>query len=147
MSEYEAGPKKLGTLGWLFSGRHGVEGYFYLAQRLSGLVLLLFLVAHVVLTSSRLFGIDVWARLIRLTESPLIQLLEYPLVAAFAFHAFNGVRLIVIELGLVVGRGERQVYPYRGSIQKQRPLLILMMVLAATFYVAGQFGLLRLSHY
>ena len=135
-----------GIVNWLRSGRRGVEGYVYVLHRLSGLVLLLFLIAHIALTSSRLLGVEVWVQMLTIARSPVVKLFEYPVLAAFAFHAFNGVRLIVIELGFVVGRGERPAYPYRGSILKQRPLLLAMMVLTAALLVAGPFDVLRLSH-
>ena len=146
MSKNRTLPNRLGIVGWLRSGRRGAEGYVYLLHRASGLLLLLFLVAHVVLTSSRLLGMDAWAQMLTIAASPVVHLFEYPLFIVFAFHAFNGMRLIFIELGIAVGRGERQVYPYRGSIRKQRPLLIAMMLLTAVLLVVGEFDLLRLAH-
>ncbi len=139
-------PNQLGIIGWLRSGRRGVEGYVYLLHRLSGIVLLLFLIAHVVLTSSRLLGMDVWVQMMTFATSPVVQLFKYPVFVAFAFHACNGVRLILLELGIGVGRAEHQVYPYHGSVRKQRPLLIAMMALSAMLLVVGEFDVLRLAH-
>ena len=146
MSENTTRPNQLGIFGWLRSGRRGVEGYVYLLHRASGLVLLLFLIAHVILTSSRLLGMEAWMQMMTFANSPVVLLFKYPVFVAFAFHAFNGIRLLAIELGIAVGRGERLVYPYRGSIRKQRPLLIAMMVLTAVLLVVGEFDVLRLSH-
>ena len=135
-----------GMLRWLGGGRHGAEGYVYALHRLTGLVLLLFLISHALLGAARLIGLDLWAQLMSLALSPAVQVLKYPLFAAFAFHALNGVRLIVVELGFAVGRAERPVYPYRGSIKKQRPLLLGTMILAAALLVVGQLDVLRLAH-
>jgi len=135
-----------GFVGWLKGSRHGLEAYVYLLHRLTGVILLVFVVAHILLSSSRLLGWDTWADLMKMTTLPVVQVFRYPLLAAFAFHAANGLRLVLVELGIAVGRPEQQVYPYRGSIARQRPLLLVMMVLAALFFVAGEFDLLRLSH-
>lgn len=143
MQTTESPPNRLGLIGWLSAGRRGVEAYLYILHRLSGLALLMFLSIHIFVTGARLFGEEVWAKLLATTHSPVFQFLEYLVFAAFAFHAFNGIRLLIVELGFGVGRPERPVYPYRGSVHKQRPLMIVMMVLTAVLIAAGGFELLR----
>lgn len=135
-----------GLTRWLTGSRHGIEAYVYLGHRISGLILLLFVIAHILLSSSRLISLDLWAELMLMTRSPWLQACRYILFAAFAFHAFNGVRLILVELGFAVGAAEQQVYPYKGSISKQRPMLIIMMVLTGLLLVLGEFSPLRLVH-
>ena len=78
-----------------------------------------------------------------MTHSPVFQVLEYLVFAAFVFHAFNGIRLILIELGFAVGRPDEPVFPYKGSIHKQRPLMIVMMIATAILIAIGGFELLR----
>lgn len=136
---------QLGIWGWLRSGKRGIEGYLFLLHRITGIVLLAFLSLHVFVTSSRLFGEQAWAWAMAMTHAPLIKLLEYAVFVAFVFHALNGVRLIAVELGFVVGRPEEPVFPYKGSIAKQRPLTIAIMVLAGVFIVMGGLELLRLT--
>ncbi len=63
--------------------------------------------------------------------------------AAFAFHAVNGVRLFLIELGWGVGKPIEPVYPYRTSIDVQRPLAVGVMIVAAIIAVMGGFDFLR----
>lgn len=135
-----------GFFAWLSGGRRGVEAYLYLMHRVTGLALLLFLCAHVFVTGARLLGEEVWQQLMRVTGSPIVQFLEYLVFVAFVFHALNGVRLILIELGVVVGRPDQPTFPYRGSIQKQRPLMISLMVLTAVLIALGGFELLRFPH-
>jgi succinate dehydrogenase / fumarate reductase cytochrome b subunit len=132
-------PNRLGILGWLGKGRHGVERYLYVLHRITGLALLLFLLLHVFVTSSRLLGREVWERLMALTHQPLFQWAEFLVYLAFAFHALNGVRLILVELGFAAGRAEPPVYPYRGSLQRQRPLMIALMIVAAVLMLTGGF--------
>ena len=136
---------QLGTYGWLSSGKRGLEGYLYLLHRITGIALLAFLVLHVFVTSSRLFGEQAWAGAMAMTHAPFIKLLEYGVFVAFVVHALNGVRLIAVELGFVVGRPEEPVFPYKGSIAKQRPLTITVMVLAGVLIVMGGFEALRLT--
>lgn len=136
---------QLGAYGWLSSGKRGIEGYLYLLHRITGIVLLGFLALHVMVTSSRLFGEQAWGWAMAMTESPLIKLLEYGVFIAFVFHALNGVRLLAVELGFVVGRPEEPVFPYKGSIAKQRPLTVTIMVLAGVLIVLGGLEVLRLN--
>ena len=136
-------PNRLGIVRWLMGGRRGFEGYLYILHRISGTALLLFLMAHVFVTSTRLFGEAAWERVMSLTHSPVLKFLEYLVYAAFVFHALNGVRLILIELGFAVGRPDQPVFPYKSSLNKQRKLMIGLMVLTAILIALGGFELLR----
>ena len=62
-----------------------------------------------------------------------------------AYHAANGVRLVLVELGFAVGKPIEPVYPYKTSLGVQRPLLIAMMILAAIFLAAGGYSFLGLG--
>ena len=137
--------QRIGTFGWLAGGRHGFEGYLYILHRLSGLALLLFLMAHVFMSSTRLLGAEVWGQVMEITHHPLLAFAEYLVFAAFVFHGINGLRLILIELGFVVGRPERPVFPYRSSLDSQRKVMIGLMIVAGVFIVLGGFELLRFS--
>ncbi len=132
-----------GFFAWLAGGRRGLEGYLYVLHRVSGLALLGFLVLHVFVTSARLLGEETWRSLMAVTHSPLMMALEYLVYAAFAFHAINGIRLILIELGFAVGRPDDPVYPYEGSLHKQRPLALVAMVITGVLLLLGGFDLLH----
>ncbi len=134
-------PNRLGILGWLDKGRHGPERYWYVLHRLTGLALLAFLVFHIFVTSSRLLGREVWEPLMAMTHDPLFQGVEFLIFAAFAFHALNGIRLLLVEFALAVGKPEDPVYPYKTSLNKQRPLLIAMTLLAVILIALGGMGL------
>ncbi len=68
---------------------------------------------------------------------------EFLVFAAFAFHAINGIRLFLVELGIGIGRPIEPVYPYRTSVDVQRPLAIGAMVLAAVLALIGGIGFLE----
>ena len=139
-------PNCLGLLGWLGQGRHGLERYLYTLHRLTGLALLVFLIFHIFVTSSRLLGRAVWEPIMALTHHPVFQAVEFLIFVGFGFHALNGVRLLLVELGFAVGRPEEPVYPYKSSLNKQRPLMLTMMILAGLFILLGGFEFFTVDH-
>ena len=130
-------PNRLGLWGWLGGGRWGWERDLYPLQRLTGLGLLLYFVLHILVTSSRAFGEAAWARAMGAVTGPLFTIGEFLVFAAFAYHAANGLRLIVVELGWGVGQPIEPIYPYRSSVDGQRPWAVLAMAAAAVLLVWG----------
>jgi succinate dehydrogenase / fumarate reductase cytochrome b subunit len=128
---------RLGIWGWLGGGRYGPERYAYALHRVAGMALLLYLLLHIVLTSARAFGEAAWRATMAAVAHPVFKLGEYLVFAAFAYHALNGVRLILVELGIGLGRPAVPIYPYGSSVQRQRPLLIACMLLAALLLLLG----------
>jgi succinate dehydrogenase/fumarate reductase cytochrome b subunit len=78
-------------------------------------------------------------------HQPIFKFGEFLVFAAFAYHAGNGIRLILVELGFAVGRPIEPVYPYKTSLDVQRPLLIVMMILTVVFLAAGGYSFLGLA--
>ncbi|NMB75014.1 MAG: succinate dehydrogenase, cytochrome b556 subunit [Myxococcales bacterium] len=134
-------PNRLGIRGWLFGGNFGFERYLYALHRLTGLGILAYFLLHIVVTSSRALGPEAWRSAMGMVEGPLFKVGEYLVFAAFAFHGLNGIRLILLELGIAVGRPIEPVYPYRTSVHVQRPLAVVVMLLAAAVAVLGGFNL------
>jgi len=129
---------RLGIWGWLGGGRYGLERYLYTGQRVSGPLILLYLFAHVIVSGFRTDQ-PLWERLMREggpLNNPFTHIFEFLLIAIVVYHAFNGLRLILTELGLFVGRMERPVYPYnKTSLGRQRPLTWALMFLGLAFLV------------
>ncbi|HSB71926.1 MAG TPA: succinate dehydrogenase [Candidatus Methylomirabilis sp.] len=130
-------PNRLGIWGWLGGGRWGFERYLYSLHRLTGLALLAYFVLHIVLTSSRTLGAGAWATAMKTVEGPLFVVGEYLVFAAFVLHGLNGLRLVLLELGVGVGKPIEPVYPYRTSVHVQRPLAVGVMVLAVAAVLIG----------
>jgi succinate dehydrogenase / fumarate reductase cytochrome b subunit len=128
---------QLGIWGWLGGGRWGLERYLYTLHRLTGLGLLAYFVVHIIVTSYRAFGQEEWEAAMAGVSGPLFLIGEYLVFIAFAFHAINGVRLLLLEFGMGVGKPIEPVYPYRTSLQTQRPLAIVVMLLASVLAVVG----------
>jgi succinate dehydrogenase / fumarate reductase, cytochrome b subunit len=137
MVETKGHPNRLGLWGWLGGGRWGAERYLFTLHRLTGLGLLAYFLMHIFVTASRAFGEASWNQAIRNVTGPLFTVGEYLVFVAFAFHAVNGIRLFMIELGLAVGKPIEPIYPYRTSVDVQRPLAIGVMILAAIIAAIG----------
>jgi succinate dehydrogenase cytochrome b subunit len=137
MLQNKGRPNRLGIWGWLGGGRWGWERYLYSLHRLTGLGLLAYFLMHIFVTSSRALGRQPWENAMATVTGPFFTLGEYLVFAAFAFHAVNGIRLGLVELGFAVGRPIEPVYPYRTSLDVQRPLAVGVMVVAALVAVLG----------
>ena len=130
-------PNRLGIRGWVAGGRWGYERYLYTLHRVSGLGLLAYFVMHIFVTSARALGPESWEETMAVVSGPLFTLGEYLVFAAFAFHAINGIRLAVIELGYAVGQPIEPVYPYQTSVNHQRRLARAVLMLAAVVALWG----------
>ena len=137
---------RLGIIGWLGGGRWGAERYLYSIHRITGVGVLVFFIIHIFESSARIFGPQTWNAAMETLKHPVFKAGELAVFCGFAFHALNGLRLILIELGLAVGKAEEPVYPYRSSLNTQRPLMVVVMIVCALLIIAGGYDFLFLSH-
>jgi succinate dehydrogenase / fumarate reductase cytochrome b subunit len=137
MIESKGHPNRLGIWGWLGGGRWGAERYLYTLHRLTGLGLLAYFLLHIVVTSSRAFSAAAWNRAMSQVSGPFFKFGEYLVFLAFCFHAINGIRLGLVELGIAVGKPIEPVYPYRTSVDVQRPLALAALAVAFALAVIG----------
>lgn len=106
----------------------------------------MFLGLHIFASSVRMCGAESWAALMTILKHPVLRCGEFLVFAAFVFHALNGVRLVLIELGLVVGKAEEPVYPYETSLNRQKPLALIVMILCIILILAGAYDAFWKSH-
>ncbi len=137
MLEYKGRPNRLGITGWLGGGRWGAERYLYTLHRVTGLGILADFLLHIFVTAARQFGQEAWQQSMARVTGPVFTVGEFLVFVAFAFHAINGIRLVIIELGYGVGKPIEPVYPYRTSVNVQRPLAVIVMLVAAVLVVLG----------
>jgi len=140
MKQIQPRQNYLGVGGWVWGGRYGLERYLYLLHRITGLGLILFGMLHLIETTIfRMQGQDLWESTMSFLDHPVFEVGLYLVVIAFIFHALNGLRLFLQELGLAIGKAERPVFPLKHSLQKKRPLaiglIVVMVVLAVIFLV------------
>jgi succinate dehydrogenase cytochrome b556 subunit len=101
---------------------------------------------HIFASSVRMSGPESWAAAMAILKNPVFKLGEFCVFILFAFHALNGIRLIFIELGLAVGKAEEPIFPYKSSLNNQRPLMMIVMVLVAILIIAGGYSTFFGSH-
>jgi len=70
-------------------------------------------------------------------SGPVFLVGEYLVFVAFAFHAVNGVRLALAELGFGVGKPIEPIYPYKTVIDVQRPWVATVLVLTGILILVG----------
>jgi len=69
----------------------------WVAHRITGVGLFFFLFAHVLDTALVRVSPESYNEVIGTYKNPIVGLLEVGLVGAFLFHAFNGIRLVLVD--------------------------------------------------
>lgn len=128
---------RLGLWGWLAGGRYGMERYAYALHRLTGLGVLAYFVMHIYVTGSRMGGPEQWESQMSAFDLPIFKLGEFLVFLGFAYHAVNGIRLVLAELGYTIGKPGRPIYPYVYSTMRQRPLSVALMIITAVLMIIG----------
>ena len=130
-------PNHLGLWGWLGGGRYGAERYGYALHRITGLGILAYFILHIFVTASRMGGPEQWERRMATFNNPVFKVGEFLVFLAFAYHAVNGIRLILVELSYMIGKPGLPSYPYQYSTLRQKPLFVAVMVIAAVVMIIG----------
>ncbi len=128
--------RRRGIIRWFFAGKYNLEAYLFVLHRITGIGLAIYLPMHIFVTSTRAFGPEAWkAAMSKVAEGPIIHFLEWILVVGIAIHGLNGLRLILTEFGLLLGRPSKPIYPYKTSIDKQRFLTGGVLIVSALFMI------------
>jgi succinate dehydrogenase / fumarate reductase cytochrome b subunit len=98
----------------------------WVAHRVTGVLLFFFLYVHVLDTALVRVSPEAYNTVIETYKNPIVGVLEVGLVAAVLFHAFNGLRVVLIDFW---ERGPR--------LQKQMlyGVLVLWVVLMIPFTI------------
>ena len=139
MRQVQPRQNHLGVGGWVWAGNYKLERYLYILHRITGLGILLFLLIHLTMTTVfRIQGQAIWEATMNILHNPWFKFGEYLVVVAVIYHALNGLRLILQELGFLMGKPTPPIYPYRDSLRKKRPLTMAMigiiLVLCLVFF-------------
>ena len=81
--------------GTLYRGKVGM--WSWVLHRITGVAIFFFLLVHVLDTSLVRLSPEAYDIVIATYKTPIIGLAELGLVAAILFHAFNGIRIILID--------------------------------------------------
>ncbi|MFO7769332.1 MAG: hypothetical protein R6W82_10320 [bacterium] len=139
-------PNRLGLKGWVGGGRWGAERYLFTLHRITGLGLVIYFLLHVVITSSRALGMEAWDASMGRVSGGIFYIGEFLVFLAFAFHALNGIRLVLVELGWLTGKAEEPTYPYKTSLNVGRPFTIIAMIVAVVIMILGGFDFFFFGH-
>jgi succinate dehydrogenase / fumarate reductase cytochrome b subunit len=93
-------PREIANVGtglWKATGM-----WAWLLFRISGLILVFYLGAHIIVISMGRF--DRLNEVMKTFDHPVLVLADLALVAAILYHALNGVRIILMDLGIGIKR-------------------------------------------
>lgn len=79
----------LGTFAWIL-------------HRLSGLALISYLLLHIWVISHLIGGKESFDGIMELFNTPLFKFLEVGLIGTILYHLFNGLRVTLIDMGVLV---------------------------------------------
>lgn len=119
-------PERLGTI-----YRGGAGQWSWAAHRVTGVAVVVFLFVHIADTALVGFGPEFYNRVVGAYHAPIVRLLEIGLAAAVAFHALNGLRIILIDFVPRLADHHRKLF---GIVMG---LYIVLMVPAVYFMGRG----------
>ena len=88
--------RRASELGPLYKGSPTGQ-WSWIAHRVTGVGILLFLFAHIIDTALVGWGPDAYNRVVAVYHHPIVQIMELGLVAAVIYHALNGVRVMILD--------------------------------------------------
>ncbi|MEN2738085.1 succinate dehydrogenase, cytochrome b556 subunit [Microbacterium sp. X-17] len=94
--------------GTLYRGHEGM--WSWVLHRITGVAIFFFLLVHVLDTALVRVSPDAYNAVIGTYKTPLMGLGEIVLVAAISYHAFNGLRIIAVDLWSWATRHQRQLW-------------------------------------
>ncbi len=93
--------------GTLYRGREGM--WSWVAHRITGVLIFFFLLVHVLDTALVRVSPEAYDAVVGTYKNPIVGLGETGLVAAILFHAFNGVRVMLVDFWSKGTRYQRQL--------------------------------------
>jgi len=109
------------VLKWFAIRGRSVNSIAYSFHRITGIVLLVYLILHLGFLTSLRFGEDVYTAFISTTVKPETLPLDSLLFLATFYHAFNGFRVVLNEFGLFY--------------EVRKALIYLMTLLTLIFWI------------
>ncbi len=116
----------------MYRGQSGQWSFFL--HRLTGLGVLLFLLLHIVDITLIGFGKKVYDDSIKIFSTGVIRVISLALIASVLYHAFNGVRIILIDFWPEGHKYQREMF--YGVLA----LSVLCFLPMAYFVIAPIFG-------
>lgn len=108
----------------MYKGQSGMWSWLF--HRVSGLAILLFLLIHIVDISMLSFGPTVYNNSILLFDQWTVRLLSLSLIAAILYHAFNGIRIVLIDF-------------WYKAVRYQKVLFAIVMVVTIVLFIPAAY--------
>ncbi len=107
-----------------------IGSWAWILHRLAGLALIFYLCLHIWVINTLTLGPDKFNQVMVFLASPLFKFLEVGLWGVILFHAFNGIRIVIVDF-------------FKGSLFHKK-LFFILIVFAAILWAIGSY--LLLSH-
>jgi succinate dehydrogenase / fumarate reductase cytochrome b subunit len=128
---------KIGDFKWLF-GRNSefwptnmkIGMLAWVGQRLTGILLVVYLFLHLSFLTQASLSEEGFDSLMELMAQPKFILLDFLLVCAVIFHALNGLRIVLFDMGI--------------GIRQQKLVFWITMAIAAVLVIVGFWALIKL---
>jgi succinate dehydrogenase / fumarate reductase cytochrome b subunit len=114
--------------GTLYRGREGM--WSWVAHRVTGVLIFFFLFAHVLDTALVRVSPESYNAVIETYKHPIVNVMEVGLVGAVLFHAFNGVRVLLVDF-------------WSKGVRLQRQMLYVVLALFVILMVPASYFMLR----
>ena len=143
--------------GWFYPFHYNLERWAYALQRISGIAVTGYFLAHIVETGNVVGGFDVWSvpptgqaadvwtATFHFLENPFFDVGLVIIGFMLSYHTINGIRLTLTEFGLLQGKPSRPDFPYetKSFSIAQRALFwlsVLFAVATAVYALNVLFG-------
>ena len=101
-------PAKQKPGGTLYRGREGM--WSWVLHRITGVAIFFFLLVHVLDTALVRVSPEAYNAVIHTYQTPIMGLGEVALVGAIVFHAFNGLRIILVDFWSWATRNQKVLF-------------------------------------
>ncbi len=105
-----------------------VGSWAWMLHRLSGLLLIFYLSLHIWVINSLTIGPESFNKVMAFLGSPVFKLAEVGLWGVILFHAFNGVRIVIVDF-------------FKGSLF-QKKLFFILIAIAFVMWALGSYMIL-----
>ena len=101
-------PAKQRPGGTLYRGREGM--WSWVLHRITGVAIFFFLLVHILDTALVRVSPEAYNAVIGTYQTPIMGLGEVALVGAIVFHAFNGLRIILVDFWSWATRNQKVLF-------------------------------------
>ena len=113
----------------------GPGHYAFILHRLTGIGVAIFVILHIVDNFVVMFGEEAFSEVLSLYSNPVMRLLEVFLIFSVIYHAFNGLRVIIMDFRAPSSHVHQKLWYIMWAI------VLPLSLIAAWFTLAPIFGL------